>query len=290
MYLTEARSTMGVAELGLTGAVIDVTPDEEYIATAVTLEDLGFPAIWLSGGRLERLEQVLAVLEATGSAQVGTSIIAANQFGPGAVLDLYRQAEAAHPGRLVLGLGGAHGPRPLSVLGDYLDRLSAVPPGSQVLAALGQRMLGLARDRTGGALPILVTPDYTASARAELGDAVLAVEQLVVLEEDPARARAHAAALLRFMRTIPGYPENFKRMGYTDDDISEPSDRLIDGLVAWGDAAAIAQRVTEHRRAGADHVAVMLVNPADSPDSWGSLAQALLGSDISDHAAGKGAK
>src|SRR6185437_5192555 len=116
---------------------------------------------------------------------------------------LYRQAEASCPGRLVLGLGGAHGPRPLSVLGDYLDRISAVPRESRLLAALGHRMLGLARDRTAGALPVLVTPDYTASARDALGDAALVVEQMVVLETDPAQARAHAAGLLRFMRAIP---------------------------------------------------------------------------------------
>ncbi len=267
---------MAIAKLGSTGAVIDVTPHEEFIATAVTLEDLGYPAIWLSGGRLERLEQVLAVLEATRSAKVGTSIIAADQFGPDAVLDLYRRAEASCPGRLVLGLGGAHGPRPLAVLGDYFDRLSAVPPGSRLLAALGHRMLELARDRTGGALPILVTPDYTASAREILGDAVLVVEQLVVLEDDPAQARALAAGLLRFMRTIPGYPQNFRRMGFADDDISGLSDRLIDGLVAWGDGAAIAKRVAEHRQAGADHVAVMLVNQTDQLNSWRSLAGALL--------------
>jgi probable F420-dependent oxidoreductase len=273
---------MGVAELGATGAVIDVTPDEEFIATAVMLEDLGYPTIWLSGGRLERLEQLLAVLGATRSAQVGTSIIAADQFGPEALLDLYRRAEASYPGRLVIGLGGAHGPRPLSVLGGYLDRLSAVPQGSRLLAALGHRMLELARDRTGGALPILVTPDYTASARKVLGDAVLVVEQLVVLENDPAQARALAAGLLRFMRTIPGYPQNFRRMGFTDDDISELSDRLVDGLVAWGDGAAIAERVAEHRRAGADHVAVMLVNQTDQLNSWRSLARALLESEKGD--------
>jgi probable F420-dependent oxidoreductase len=270
---------MAVTELGPAGAVIDVTPGEEFIATAVMLEDLGYPAIWLSGGRLERLDQVLAVLQATRRAQVGTSIIAADQFGPDAVLDLYRRAEASCPGRLVIGLGGAHGPRPLSVLGDYLDRISAVPRDSRLLAALGHRMLDLARDRTGGALPILVTPDYTASAREILGDAVLVVEQLVVVEDDPAQARALASALLRFMRTIPGYPRNFRRMGFTDDDISELSDRLIDGLVAWGDGAAIAERVAEHRRAGADHVAVMLVNQTDQLNSWKSLAHALFKSE-----------
>jgi hypothetical protein len=81
------------------------------------------------------------------------------------------------------------------------------------------------------------------------------------------------------MRTIPGYPQNFRRMGFTDDDISELSDRLIDGLVAWGDGAAIAKRVAAHRRAGADHVAVMLVNQTDQLNGWRSLAHALLESE-----------
>src|SRR3954453_14586680 len=82
---------MAIAKLGSTGAVIDVTPDEEFIATAVTLEDLGYPTIWLSGGRLERLEQVRAVLAPPRGGGGATSIIAADQFGPDAVLDLYRR-------------------------------------------------------------------------------------------------------------------------------------------------------------------------------------------------------
>jgi len=65
-------------------------------------------------------------------------------------------------------------------------------------------------------------------------------------------------------------------MGYTEDDISELSDRLIDGLVAWGDGAAIAGRVAEHRRAGADHVAIMLINQTGQLNRWSSLAPALL--------------
>ena len=59
---------------------------------------------------------------------------------------------------------------------DYLDGVDAafyrgsdpvLPP--TVLAALGPRMLGLARDRTAGAHTYLVTPAHTASARATLG-------------------------------------------------------------------------------------------------------------------------
>lgn len=267
---------MTARELGAIGAVIDAMPDAELASTAAMLEDLGYPTIWLSGGRLESLDQVRAVLDSTATVRVGTSIIAADRFDPDAVLGLYQQAEASHPGRLVLGLGGAHGRRPLSSMGAYLDRLEAVPAGSRLLAALGTRMLGLARDRAAGALPVLVTPDYTGSARAVLGDATLVVEQMVVLETDPARAREIAAGPLRFLSSVPGYPENFRRMGFTDDDITQLSDRLIDGVVAWGDDAAIARRVAAHQQRGADHVAVMPLHRAEQRAGWETLARVLF--------------
>lgn len=262
-------------DLGTTGVVIDPSADGDFVATAARLESLGFGTIWLAGGGLASLDQVLSVLDGTTTVRISTAIIAADRFDAAAVLDLYERAEASHPGRLVLGLGGAHGPKPLATLGTYLDDLEAVPVGSRVLAALGNRMLELARDRTAGALPVLVTPDYTASARALLGDSVLAVQQLVMLEPDPGPARQAAAEPIRFLRTIPGYPQNFRRMGFTDEDIEQLSDRLVDGLVAWGDADTIATRIAEYRHAGADHVAVMPVKDPGE-DGWETLARALI--------------
>jgi hypothetical protein len=51
-------------------------------------------------------------------------------------------------------------------------------------------VLELARDRTSGAYPYLVTPDYVASAREILGgDRQIAVLLDVIPEADPARAR-----------------------------------------------------------------------------------------------------
>ena len=51
----------------------------------------------------------------------------------------------------------------------YLDALDAADPPSgpndRVLAALGPKMLELARDRTAGVHPYLVTPEHTATAR-----------------------------------------------------------------------------------------------------------------------------
>ena len=45
----------------------------------------------------------------------------------------------------------------------------------------------------------------------------------------------------------------------TQQDIDSVSDRLIDALFAWGDAAAIKARVDEHFAAGADHVCLQVV-------------------------------
>ncbi|WIY78940.1 hypothetical protein [Streptomyces anulatus] len=57
------------------------------------------------------------------------------------------------------------------------------------------------------------------------------------------------------------------------------SDRLIDELFAWGKPDEIAARLTEHHRAGADHIAVQVVT--DSFDTfarqaWRDLAPELL--------------
>jgi hypothetical protein len=38
------------------------------------------------------------------------------------------------------------------------------------------------------------------------------------------------------------------RSGFTEEDISSISDRLIDAIIAWGDEDAILRRIDEHRR------------------------------------------
>ena len=81
--------------------------------------------------------------------------------------------------------------------------------------------------------------------------------------------------------TLPNYTNNLRRFGFGDDDFADGgSDRLVDAIVAWGDEAAIADRVRAHHDAGADHVCVQVLppNPTDAPlDLWARLAPALLG-------------
>lgn len=270
---------MSKIELGRVGAVLNPASDG-VVDAAVELEELGYSTVWLSGGPLEGLGRIADVVRATRKIRVATGIISVDRFTPEAVAALYAEMEATHPGRFVVGLGGAHGPRPLRTLGIYLDALDSVPVTARVMAALGPSMLELARRRASGAFPVLVTPDYTAQARALLGgNTTLAVEQLVVLDADPVRARGVARGPLGFLGAVPAYQANFRRMGFAEEDITHLGDRLVDALVAWGDLDTIASRIAEHTRAGADHVALAVTT--DSPDAipmeqWRQLAKALI--------------
>ena len=178
----------------------------------------------------------------------------------------YTHLDSEGPQRLVVGLGGAHGPDPLATLNEYLDHLDdAVPREARIMAALGPRMVDLARERASGAFPVLVTPEYVGEIRERLGpDRTLAVEQLVVLESEPATARALARRPLGFLGAVPAYQASFRRQGFSADEGTDLADRLVDALVAWGDDEAIATRIGALRAAGADHVAVSIVGGRDA--------------------------
>ena len=89
---------------------------------------------------------------------------------------------------------------------------------------------------------------------------MLAVEQGVVLETDPATARELARKHMAVYLALPNYVNNLLRHGFAEDDVADGgSDRLVDAIVAWGDEDAIAERVAEHHEAGADHVCLQVV-------------------------------
>ena len=278
------RAVRRVAKLGLGPLGVALGPQDgpEFAAVLAGLEDAGYDTIWLTGGPMRSLSQVGAAVRATRQVPVATGIIAVVRFAAAEVAATYAELEERSPGRFVVGLGGAHGPKPLPTLGAYLDRLDTQPPtvpaDRRVLAALGPKMLGLARDRAAGALSVLVTADYTARARELLGpDTALVVEQLIVPQTDPQLARQYAREPLGFLSQMPAYQAHFRRMGFTDDDTSQLSDRLVDALVVWGDEATIAARVAEHRQAGADQVAVNLItgSPELPVAQWRRLADVL---------------
>lgn len=246
------------------------------MARASELEKLGYDTIWLPGGGRNTLPQVADVLRATSRVTVATGILAVDLVPAAELVRAYTTLARSHPGRFLPGLGGAHGPNPLATLGAYFDELDPVVPASQrILAALGPKMLKLARDRASAAYPFLVTPEYVASARELLGPGKqLPVGVSVFAEPDPARARATIRnGSLRFLSGVPAYPANFRRMGFTAEEVAGLADRLVDGVTVWGDFDTVVARLREYRAAGADQL-VLAVD--DLPRQWQTgLAEAL---------------
>ena len=267
---------------------------------AALAEDLGYGAFWISGGAAPgTFEAVQEALLATSRIVVATGVINIWIDTPQTVTAGWHDAEAAAPGRLVVGLGVSHAPlvaarglgeyaRPLELMAGYLDALDSapdpLPPGRRLLGALGPKMLRLAAQRSLGAHPYLVTPGHTSQARAQLGPALLAPEQTILVDADPARARATARQFLARYFGMPNYTRNWLRTGGLEpaDIAGGGSDRLVDSLVAWGDGPAIAAAVTAHWAHGADHVCVQALGPLDRVRlAWAEVAAALPSSDRS---------
>lgn len=255
---------------------------------AAHLEALGFGAVWV-GGESADLARVEALIDATERMTIATGIVNIWTDGARELADAYHRVEESHPGRVLIGIGAGHpehqGERarsPLSGVRDYLDVLddALVPRERRVLAALGPRMLELARERSAGAHPYLVTPGFNEGARDILGpDRLLATEQRVVLRADAGAARELGRPSVdRPYLGLSNYLANLKRLGYRDDELESPgSDRLIDDLVVSGDDAAISKRVDAHLNAGADHVALQLIAGPDDDvfASYAHLARAV---------------
>ncbi|GAB2665662.1 TIGR03620 family F420-dependent LLM class oxidoreductase [Kribbella swartbergensis] len=258
---------------------LDSSPDS--LAAAVAAEELGYPAIWLSGGPLPGLRTIVDLVEATESIRFVSGILSVDQYSASDVGATYAKLEGAAPGRFTVGLGGAHGPKPIATLNAFLDQLDDVPVERRVLAALGPRMLGLARDRASGAYPFLISPAYSAEARKVLGpDKLLAVSHLVVVEADAERARRIARDTISFFPRVPGYAASLKRQGFSEKDQAELPDHMVDALAAWGTPADIKAKLSEHLDAGADHVAINVITGVTGPqpiEQWRALAGTLLG-------------
>ncbi len=273
----------------------------ELKETVSELEELGYPALWFGEaiGR-EAFSAAGLILSATEGLRAGTGIANIYVRDATAANGAANTLAEAYPGRFVLGLGVSHLPllqmrghgpaegSPLSNMRAFLDALDDAPytgpaPATappRLLAALGPKMIGLARDRSDGAHPYLVTPAHTAGARRILGEGpLLVVEQGAVLAEDRQQAHGRARGHLEMYLTLPNYRNSWLREGFTEEDFADGgSERLVEGLVAWGGEAEILARVRDHLEAGADQVLVQVLSEdaAGLRRDWRRLAPALL--------------
>ncbi|MEV7856681.1 TIGR03620 family F420-dependent LLM class oxidoreductase [Streptomyces sp. NPDC088183] len=299
-----ARNELG--RVGIWTFAYEGQPVGRVRESAAEIEELGYGSLWFgeSFGR-DTVGQAWLLLSATRRISVASGIANIAFRDPIATATAARTLGEAFPGRYVLGLGGhriddtvheldgypvpARG-RAVVTMRAYLDSMDAVPAHGpipdpaprRVLAALGPKMLELAAERTWGAHPYFVPVGHTVRARQIMGpDAFLAVEQAVVLDTDLGRAREVATAhVAGYVSQAPHQEANVRRLGFGDKDIiGGPSRRLVDAIVAYGDADAIRRRVEQHLDAGADHVClqVLTADPSSLPErEWRELAPALV--------------
>ena len=292
---------MELGKLGLWCAM-DGVPLSQQIEVAQRLESLGYSALWLPMTiRHDTLITASALLDHTERLVLATGIATIYERAPAVMVAGQRSLHEQSGGRFLLGLGVSHGPiveavyrrayePPLTAMRRYLDEMDAgisfgmgegdaggaPPPGRgelpRVLAAMGPRMLELARDRALGSHPYFMPPEHTARARELLGpDALLCPEVKVVFDTDAARARDRARAAGATNIQLPNYQNNWKRFGFEDADFADGgSDRLIDATVARGDEEAIRAFLARHFDAGATHVCIHSVGegPMGGPPDW----------------------
>lgn len=293
-----------LGRVGVWSFELALAPADQLRPAVERIEELGYGALWFPEVPFGRESLSLAatllgwserLVVATGIAQIFARDAVAAENGARTLCE-------AHPGRFLLGLGVSHAPtmamrgaiydKPLAAMRAYLDAMDAAPflpgafPAPRVLAALAPKMLAVAATRALGSHTYFVPPEHTAVARAALdaaaaGGAVpagrrplLLVEQAAVLDTAPSSARAVAREHMGVYLGLPNYCNNLLRLGYPQADLDGAgSDRLVDEIVAWGDAAAIRARVDAHFAAGADHVAIQLLHPAGTPIPLAGLAE-----------------
>jgi len=272
---------MKLGRLGV-WAAMDTMTAAEGAAFARRVEEWGYAALWLPESRGRNvLVHSSWLLANTSRLVIAPGIANIYARDPMAMANAQRGLAEQSGGRFLLGLGVSHAPmvealrghdyrKPVPAMRSYLEMMAAAPyqapapaePPPTVLAALGPRMLALAGERADGAHPYNTPPEHTAEARAILGPGkLLCPELMVMLETDPARARAGARAALAHYLRLDNYVNNWHRLGFGNDLANGGSERFIDAIVAWGDETAIRTRIQQHWDAGADHVCIQAIPP-----------------------------
>lgn len=296
-----ARRRLGAVGVWIAPGTLSSTPGPDVRAQVARIDRLGYGSLWSgeSVGDAEAFARHGVLLAAAERLVVGTGVANLWVRHPVAMRGGAATLADAYPGRFILGVGvsapgvvarasGLTYERPMARMRAYLDQMDAVADGRpqpaepfpRVLAALGPKMLDLARERADGAHSWVVPVEHTALARKALGpDRLLIPHQAVVLEPDRARAREVIRGTfgpLLDLASGSAYVRNLERLGYGPADAG--TDRLLDALFARGDEAAIATRVREHLDAGADHVVIQPLAPdlAATVDQLERLAGAVL--------------
>jgi probable F420-dependent oxidoreductase len=287
--IASARASLGSVGIW---ASLDAVPIGDVLRFATTVEDLGFPALWIneSSGR-DPFAVLGALARATSRLTLGVGVASVYARDAVGAHGAARTIADLSGGRFVMGLGVSHrssagarghdyGP-PLATMSAYLDAYAsarwtgpAVDDPPVVLAALGPRMTALAGARAAGAFPFLVTAAQVVEARRMLDAAadaagrperpLLVAPQFAILGDGEV-VRDGARGVVRRYIGHTAYRDNLLRGGFTDAEIEGCADRMVNALVATGDPASLLARIAAMHAAGADHVAVIPLSPQGRP-------------------------
>ncbi len=251
------------------------------------VEGLGYSTLWYPEAvNYETFAVAAYMLSHSKNLQIASGI--ANIYARDASASAmgHNSLNALYDGRFVLGLGVSHAPlvsdmrgheykRPVATMRQYLDAMDqaweafgSTPEVKQIaLAALGPNMSKLSAERTLGAFPYNITPDQVAMSREAMGSqGALICEQKVCLCEDEDTARKAARMALEPYMGLPNYYKNWFRLGFNEDDLKDGgSDRLMDAMCVWGDAAKIKETLQQYLDNGADQVVIQPIRPDGQP-------------------------
>jgi len=257
-------------------------PTEQFDADALVefvqgLDARGFESVWLPEllGR-EPMATAGYLLGRTRGIAVGTAIANVYVRDPHATAQARQTLAEMSGGRFMLGLGvsnatfnasrGHAWQPPVKKMTAYLDAMDAVkvlaPPPTRLpptyVAAHGPQLQRLGATRTNGIITYLMTPEHARQSRARIGaSAELNTVAMFLAETDPAVARRRARGALKMYVALDYYHREWRKLGFTDADFADGgSDRLVDAMVAWGDADALRDRIASFERAGATRVIV----------------------------------
>ena len=281
-----------MTELGQVGAWghLDSLPVSQLRAYARHVEELGYGTLWMpeTVGR-EPFTALGLLAGETRRMLLGTGIVSIWGHDAESTRMAAMTLAEATGGRFVLGLGVSHPhlagklrgheyEKPLTRMREFLAAyrsavykgpMTTPDPGEPpvLLAALRERMLGLAATEADGAFPYHYAPERVAWARGVLDRAaeeagrsrpLLAISMPAVLGDQPGPARDAARAYLTPYLRTPNYQASWELQGFGPEDWEKSgSDRLVDAMVAWGSAEKLRESLAELHAAGADHVAVI---------------------------------
>jgi alkanesulfonate monooxygenase SsuD/methylene tetrahydromethanopterin reductase-like flavin-dependent oxidoreductase (luciferase family) len=276
-------------------ALREPLPWHDFVQIARTAEQTGYEALFVPeiAGR-EAFATLGAIAPLTDTMRLAPGVVPITSRIPMTTAMGAATVQELSGGRFVLGLGAGF-ERRLSTMRDYVRDVRAAQltfdAGSTPpiwLAALGDRMLGLAGEIADGVLLNWCTPDRVAEARGIVTEAAMRADRDPAEVEIGVYVRASLEAddhlAMEALRpqagqyaSLPHYRRQLEAMGLGEEAAraaaGEVPDTLIDAVTVHGPLRSSQERLQEYGSAGAD---LVIVYPVPALDPVSSLLGTVL--------------